>query len=154
MSPETPDRSTQAKALYLLFTFFAPNTIFQIFGVSLPGSTAPVAMLTTYPSLPSSTTPLLLAKSQAPFNATETQVPLSTPRLLLVHHVPRKDITDANDITSGQYPSENAPAAEKKAAGDPKMIAVYVVCGLLVLVLGFAVVKALMYRSKYGGYWW
>ena len=79
---------------------------------------------------------------------------MPTSHLLLVYHVPQKDITEANDITSGQYLSENAPAAEEKAVGNPKMMAVYVVCGVLVLVLGFAVVKALMYRSKYGGYWW
>ncbi|CAF9923968.1 MAG: hypothetical protein HETSPECPRED_005477 [Heterodermia speciosa] len=160
MSPETPNRSIRATALYLPFTFFALNTLLLILATPSPGSTAPVPIVTTNTSLPSSTTLLLLAKPPMPFNITEIQSPHSTSHLPHVHHLPlpfshiQKDSIEANDITSGQYPSENAPAAEKKAAENPKMIAVYVVCGVLVLVLGFAVVKALMYRGKYGGYWW
>ena len=126
----------------------------QTLDTSSLGSTVPVAILATNRSLPSSTISLLLAKPLIPFNITDIEVPPSTSHLLLVHHSPQKDITQANDIDSEPSPSENVPAAEKKAAGNPKMIAVYVVCGVLVLVLGFAVLKALMYRSRYGGYWW
>ena len=154
MCPKTPICSTQATALYLPLTFFALNTVLLILGTSSPGSTAPVVILATNTTLASSTTPLLLAKPLLPFNFTDIQVPPFSSHLPLpLSHI-QKDIMEAIDTTSGQYPSENAPAAEKKAAGNPKMIAVYVVCGVLVLILGFAVVKALMYRSKYGGYWW
>lgn len=66
----------------------------------------------------------------------------------------QKDQWEANAIASGQYPTYNAPAAEKKAAGNPKLIAVWVIAGIAVLLLTFCVVKALMYRSKHGGYWW
>ena len=160
MSPETPNRSTQATALYLSLTFFALNTVLIILGTSSPGSTAPVPILPANTSVPSSTTPLLLAKPLMALSVTDIQASPSSSHLPLVHHPPlplshnQKDITGADYITSGQYLDEDARAAEKKAAGTPKMIAVYIVCGVLALILGIAVVKALMYRRRYGGYWW
>lgn len=65
-----------------------------------------------------------------------------------------KDQQEPNYISSGQYPAEIGPEAVKSAAAQPKMIAVYVVIGVAMLVLGFCVVKALLYRSKHKGYWW
>ncbi|KAG6991038.1 hypothetical protein G7Y79_00058g091320 [Physcia stellaris] len=67
---------------------------------------------------------------------------------------PEKDQQEADYISSGQYPAENGPEAEKSAAAQPKMIAVYVVVGVAMLVLGFCVYKALRYRSKHEGFWW
>ena len=57
-------------------------------------------------------------------------------------------------IASGQDPAINAGEAEKSVAGRWYMILVYVLAGIIVLGLGFCVVKALCYRSRYRGMWW
>ena len=110
-------------------------------GLSTSTSTSPVHVFQAR-NIPNSNTSLHFS-----LHATTITTPAPFPFL-------EKDQQEADYISSGQYPVENGPEAEKSAAVQPKMIAVYVVIGVAMLVLGFCVYKALMYRSKHKGYWW
>ena len=158
MRPSAQPPTANTPALLLPILSGTLNCLLVVLAASTPSSAIPLATPASHvpidsSSLSGASTSLIDLPPSPPF---PFPAAVSSPKITSTERNPvlEKDYQEAQWISSGQQPPLNAKGYERKAAQKPGMIAVYVVCGVFVLVLTAAVAKALMYRSRHGGYWW